>query len=461
LRGEEKYTRSIAKYVAATEFEDLPQEAIAKAKLHILDAIGIMLCAYGTGHRLIKGLMELAAESGGNDQATVLGEGRKVGCLDAAMVNSVMANFLDSSDGHFLGGHINDRLVPVALAAAERVGASGRDLLTAITLGYEIYIHLASTLFGKVEPAMERPPHFVMLGTLSGIVPAGKLLGLDEEQLAGAMGLAASTQLGGTQYVLSGGHEKDLCPGHEIRRALFSTLVAEKGILGSTDILEGERGIFKTIGVQPQVIPELGMEYRITECYIKPYPACRYLHASIEAALNLVREHGISASEVEKAIVTTNTSSARRVSYEIKSHVNAIFSHAYQVAAVLRYGRVDLPITWEEKISDPLFKILLPRIEVRADPEYDRLYQQRSLDQPPWPAEVEVFMQDGKRYQSKVLSPRGDPGNPLTPEEVKQKFIRFTEDTLSKARATEVIELVDQLETVSTVDKLIELLVVK
>jgi 2-methylcitrate dehydratase PrpD len=275
------------------------------------------------------------------------------------------------------------------------------------------------------------------------------------------MGLAASVQLGGTQYVLSGGHEKDLCPGHESRRALLSTLVAEKRILGSTDILEGERGIFKTIGAQPQVIPELGREYRITECYIKPYPACRYLHASIEAALNLVREHGISASEVEKAIVTTNTSSARRVSYEIKSHVNAIFSHAYQVAAVLRYGRVDLPITWEEKISDPLFNTLLPRVEVRADPEYDRLYQQRSLDQPPWPAEVEVFMQDGRRYQSKVLSPKGDPGHPMTPEEVKKKFIKFTEGTLSKVRATEVIGLVDKLETVPTVDKLIELLVVK
>jgi 2-methylcitrate dehydratase len=103
----------------------------------------------------------------------------------------------------------------------------------------------------------------------------------------------------------------------------------------------------------------------------------------------------------------------------------------------------------------------LPRIEVRADAGYDRLYQQRSLDQPPWPAEVEVFMQDGKRYQSRVLSPRGDPGNPLTPEEVKRKFIKFTGGTLSKARATEVIELVDQLETVSTVDKLIEMLVVK
>ncbi|MFQ6096023.1 MAG: hypothetical protein ACE5NN_07755, partial [Candidatus Bathyarchaeia archaeon] len=212
---------------------------------------------------------------------------------------------------------------------------------------------------------------------------------------------------------------------------------------------------------EPEATTELGREYRITECYMKPYPACRYLHASIEAAMNLVREHEIYAPEVEKVIVTTNTSSASRVSYDINSHVNAIFSHAYQVAAVLKDGRVDLPIAWEEKVRDPLFRRLLPRIEVRVHPEYDRLHQQKSLDQPPWPAEVEVFMQDGRRYWSKVMSPKGDPGNPMTPVEVERKFIKFTEKILPKARATKVMELVDRLETVPTVDKLIEPLVVK
>jgi 2-methylcitrate dehydratase PrpD len=461
LKEEEKYTRSIARYVATTGFEDLPPEATAEAKLHILDALGIALGAYSTGHRLVRELIEVSAEIGGTQEATILGDGRKVASPDAAMVNAVMANFLDSSDGHFMAGHINDRLVPVALAAAERADASGSEFVAAVALGYEVYIHLAYALFADVEPASLRLPYFVTLGPLAGVVPAAKLLGLDEEQLAGAMGLACSLQLAGAQYVLSGGHEKDLCAGHEARRALFSTLMAQRGVLGSTNILEGQRGIFKALGVEPPPTCNLGTQYRITECYIKPYPACRYLHASIEAALNLVKEHGITAADVEKAVVTTNTSSASRVSYEIKSHVNAIFSHAYQVAAVLRDGRADLPVAWEEKVGDPAFVDLLNRVEVRTTPQYDEMHRHKSIDQPPWPAEVEVLTRQGKRFVSKVLSPKGDPSAAMSPEEVQQKFLKFTADALPAARTSRIVELVDRLESLSTLDDLLELLVVQ
>jgi 2-methylcitrate dehydratase PrpD len=461
LTKQEGYTTSIADYVVTTGFEDLPPQATAEAKLHILDALGIALGAYGTGHRLVKQLIELSAELGGIEEATMLGDGRKLASPDAAMVNSVMANFLDSSDGHFMGGHINDRLVPVALATAERVAASGAEFLAAVALGYEVYIQLAYALFDVVEPASVKLPYFVALGTLSGVVPAGKLLGLNAEQIAGAMGLACSLQLAGAQYVISGGHEKDFCVGHESRRALFSALLAQKGILGSADILEGQRGLFEALGAEAGGLEDLGRDYRITECYVKPYPACRYLHASIEAALNLVSEHGITGSEVEEATVTTNSSSASRNSYEIKSHVNAIFSHAYQVAAVLYDGRVDLPIAWEDKVRDPAFVDLLNRVNVRATPEYDRMHEQKSLAQPPWPAEVEVVTRDGARYLSKVGSPKGDAANPMTLEDIREKFVRFTAGVLTEARAGQIMELVDRLEALPTLDSLVEMLVVK
>jgi len=451
------YTNLLAEYVVRTEFKDLPEEALTVVKLHLLDGLGIALGAYGTGHWLIKNLIDLALETGGKKEATILGAGEKVPSPEAAFANGVLANFLDYSDGHFMGGHINDRLVPVALATAERVGASGKELLTALTVGYEVYIELAYALFPEVEPASVQLPYFVMLGPLAGAAMAGKLLNLKEKQIAGALGLAASIQLTGAQYVLSGGHEKDLSSGHEARRGLLAALLAERGILGSPSILEGERGLFKAIGAPPSAAVELGRRWRITECYIKPYPACRYLHASIEAALNLVREREVDARDIEKVIVSTNTSSARRVSYEIKSHVNAIFSHAYQVAAVLHYGRVDLPTVWEEKVRDPLFLELMRKVEVRATPEYDRLYQRRSLERPPWPAEVEVLTRDGRRYRSQVLTPKGDPTNPLTAEEVHEKFVNLAEKVLPRGSPTRVIELVDRLETVPNVGELVRL----
>lgn len=456
------FTREIAAYVARTSFSDLPTGALGRLKLHVLDALGIALGAYGTGHRLIGGLIEIARERGGGkgDEATILGSGLRVPCSEAAMVNAVLSNFLDFSDGHFMGGHINDRLVPVALAVAEYTEASGREFLTALSVGYEVYIELSYQLFSRVEAASVALPYFVMLGTLAGAAVAGKLLGLGEEEIAGALGSAASIQIGGAQYVLSGGHEKDLCPGHEAHRAVLAALLAGKGIMGSGDILEGERGIARALGVKLAPPSGLGKGERIWECYIKPFPACRYLHASIEATMKIVEEHAFDPSEIVKATVRTNSSSAKRNTYEIRSHVNAIFSHAYQVATVLREGRPDLPTAWEEKVRTPSFMELMRKIDVLATPEYDELFRERSLTQPPWPAEVEVVLEDGTRYRSQVLQPKGDPGNPMSPEEIRRKFVDLAGKALPKGRLAEVIGVVERLEELPDMSRLVRLLVV-
>lgn len=454
------YTRQVAEFVAQARMEEFPRDAVERAKLHLLDAVGIMLGAYATRHPLLEAVIQLARESSGRAEATLAGAGDRVACADAAMANAVLANFLDFSDGHYVGGHINDRLVPVCLAVGERVGASGRDVLAALLVGYEVYIHLAATLFAAVEAASVRLPYFVVVGTLAGAAAAGRLLRLPAQHIAGALGLAASFQLAGAQYLHSGRHEKDLCPGHEARRAVISALLAQKGILGSPDILEGERGLLRLVGADlpAEGVSDLGRTWRMTECYIKPYPACRYLHASIEAALRL-RDQGVDPEEIESITVTTNSSSAARTGYDIRSHVNAIFSHPYQVAVALLEGKADVPTTWSVKLRDPRTTALMHKIQVRASPAYDDLHRRRSLTQPPWPAEIEVLLHDGRRVTTRVLSPRGDPGNPLTPEEVTQKFVTLAGAVLDRGAVAKVLETVHTMETVPHIGALTELLV--
>ena len=453
------YTGQVAEFAARARFEEFPQDAVDTVKLHLLDAVGIMLGAYATRHPILEGVIQLARESGGRAEATLAGTGDKVACADAAMANAVLANFLDFSDGHFLGGHINDRLVPVCLAAGERVGASGREVLAALLVGYEVYIHLATTLFAAVDAAPVRLPYFVVLGPLAGAAAAGKLFRLSADRIAGALGLAASFQVAGAQYLQSGGHEKDLCSGHEARRAVVSALLAQQGVLGSPDILEGERGLLQLVGADLPAAgaPDLGRTSRITQCYVKPYPACRYLHASIEAALRL-REQGIDPDEIEGVTVTTNSSSAARTSYNIRSHVNAIFSHPYQVAAALREGHADVPTAWADKLRDPRTGALLHKVQVRATPAYDDLHRRRSLTQPPWPAEVEVLLRDGRCLAARVPSPRGDPGNPLSPEEVRQKFMTLAGGVFGRERIIRLMETVHALEEAPHVGALTELL---
>ncbi|MDR7469179.1 MAG: MmgE/PrpD family protein [Armatimonadota bacterium] len=453
------YTRQLAEFITQARVDAFPPEAVERVKLHLLDALGIMLGAYATRHPVVDGVLRLAREATGRAEATLVGTGEKVACAEAAMANAVLANFLDFSDGHFMGGHINDRLVPVCLAVGERSGASGREVLAALLLGYEVYIHLAATLFAAVEAGSVRLPYFVVVGALAGAAAAGRLLRLSADQVAGALGLAASFQLAGAQYVHSGGQEKDLCPGHEARRAVISALLAQRGVLGSVDILEGERGLLRLVGADlpPEGAADLGRRWRMTECYLKPYPACRYLHASIEAALKL-HAQGVDPAEVESVTVTTNSSSAARTCYHIRSHVNAIFSHPYQLAVALVEGKTDLPTAWAAKLQDPRIADLLPRVRVRATAAYNELHRRRSLSQPPWPAEVEVVLRDGRRLTAGVRSPRGDPGNPLTVEEVEEKFTTLAGRALSRKGVSRLREAVHTLEALPHIGGLTSLL---
>lgn len=442
---EKRPVQQLIDFLSSVSFEDIPDKAVERTKFAIMDFFGNALGALGTNHELIRALLGLSSELGGKAESTVLGTVKKIGCPDAAMVHGVLGNFLDFSDGHFMGGHVNDRVVPAALAVAERVGATGSELISAVLAGYEAYVRMGYALFSKVESHSVKAPSFVDLGPLASSVSAGKLLGLTSEQIAGAMGLAASMQISAGQYTVSGGHEKDLCSGHESRRAVFSALMAEKGVFGSKDILEGDRGLHRVVGGTfdlNSLTEALGDKFKIEECYFKPYPACRYLHSSIDAATNIVRDNKVNAGDIKEIRITTNSSSATRSAKNIISHVSAIFSHQYQVAVVLAEGKPDLPTSWREKMQKGVVGELIRKTKVENSPEFDNLYRKRTLDYGTWPSRVEVSTKTGEKYESNVLRPKGDPTNPMSLQELKDKF---RNNALSVLRESEVDRLIQEI----------------
>jgi len=450
--GEGGHVQQLIESLLDISFEDLSTDVARRTKLAILDFFGNALGALGTHHDLLRALLGLASESGGKAESTALGLGGRISCLEAALVHGVLGNFLDFSDGHFMGGHVNDRIVPAALAVAESVGATGSEFISAVLAGYEAYIRMGYALFKKAEPASVKAPTFVDLGPLAGSISAGKLLGLTNEQMAGAMGLAASMQISAGQYTISGGHEKDLCSGHESRRAVFSALMAQKGVFGSKDILEGDRGLHQAVGGMldlNSLTDGLGETFKIEECYFKPYPACKYLHASIEAAMSIVQDNAIDVKNIEEIRITTNSSSARRSTYNIASHVSAIFSHQYQVAVVLAEGQPDLPTSWKEKMQNSLVSELIKKTKVVSSSEFDDLYRARTLDYGTWPSRVEVLMKQGKRYESTVLRPKGDPTNPMTIQELESKF---RENALRILPDDDVDRLVQKMHAIERID---------
>jgi len=423
--NKKRHVQQLIDFLSDLSFEDIPDRTVERTKLAIMDFFGNALGALGTNHELPRALLDVSSELGGKPESTVLGIEKRISCPDAAMVHGVLGNFLDFSDGHFIGGHVNDRVVPTALAMAERMGATGSEFISAVLAGYEAYVRMGYALFGKVESHSVKAPSFVDLGPLASSISAGKLLGLTSEQMAGAMGLAASMQISAGQYTVSGGHEKDLCPGHESRRAVFSALMAKKGVFGSKDILEGDRGLHQVVGATldlDNLTEGLGERFKIEECYFKPYSACRYLHASIDAAKNIVQNNKVNAEEIKEIRITTNSSSARRSAHNIVSHVSAIFSHQYQVAVVLAEGQPDLATSWREKMRKGVVGELIGKTNVASSPEFDNLYRTRTLDYGTWPSHVEVTTKTGDKYESNVLRPKGDPTNPMTLQELENKF---------------------------------------
>ncbi len=446
-----------AEFVIETDFESIPESAISRAKSIVFDFAGIALAGYGTQHPLIKSLLGYARAKTAKEESTILGAGVRTSAEDAAFTNSVLSNFLDSSDGHYMGGHINDRVVPVALSVAESVGASGKDFLTAVVLGYEAYIRLAYVLFRTAEAAStKRSPMFVVLSTLSGVVPAGKLLGLNTVQMAGAMGLAASAQIVSSQYTISGGNEKDLVCGQESRRAVMSAFLAKHGILGSKDILEGERAVGRVISENcnwDEFLENLGTPegFKIEEGYFKPWPACKFLHSTIEAALNLVWDKKVKAEHIDEVIIKLNSDSARRSALKFYSHVNAIFSHPYQAVTVLVDGKPDLPIKWPEKLQDLRIVRLLERTKVEVDEEFERMHAERTIEGGSWPSTVGVKLKDGRYLESTVMSPKGDPTVPMSDEDLKVKIAELSRGVLDRHRIEKIYEAVQDIDQVKDI----------
>ncbi|MFW9902761.1 MAG: MmgE/PrpD family protein [Candidatus Thorarchaeota archaeon] len=454
-----------AKFAIETNIENIPESAIARAKSVVFDFVGIALAGYGTQHPLIRSLLSYARAKTAREEATILGAGLKTSAEDAAFVNSVLSNFLDSSDGHYMGGHINDRVVPVALSVAESVGASGEDFLTAVVLGYEAYIRMAYVLFqAKQAASTKRSPMFVVLSTLSGVAPAGKLLGLNTEQIAGAMGLAASAQIVSSQYTISGGNEKDLVCGQESRRAVMASFLAKHGILGSKDILEGKRAVGKVISDScnwNEFLEDLGTSqgFKIEEGYFKPWPACKFLHSTIEAAMNLVHDEQVKSQDIDEVIIKLNSDSARRSAFKFYSHVNAIFSHPYQAVTVLADGKPSLPIKWPEKLQDPRITRLLERTKVEVDEKFEKMFFERTIKGGTWPATVGVKLKDGRYLESTVMSPKGDPTVPMSDEDLKVKITELSQGVLDSTQIEMIYKGVQNLDQVENIGSFIKDLV--
>jgi 2-methylcitrate dehydratase PrpD len=438
------------------DYAILPPSAVVAVRQEVLDSLATALG--GREQRGVPELVDLAKEWGGAAQSTVIGRAFKCPAPNAAQVNGTMIHALDYDDGHQVAQvHIGCVTVSTAFAVAERLGGvTGAKFTKAVALGADFLarLGLASRPHGSLIKSGWHPtPSFGYLGSAA---VAGMLMELDKERLTNALGIAYHQCAGNSQAVNDGALTKRMGPGLAARGGVTAALMAERGITGAHNILEGEFGFFNVYhGGDYDVsilLDELGKRFEVVNVGDKPYPCCGFSHGFIDAALSLRKQHDIAPERIKAihawcGLTSYEISQPPEVKAAPRNPVDAQFSLQWAVATALLKGKVTAGDFTAEAITDAGMLALAPKITAEHDPGMDT--------HGVGPARLRITLDDGTEYEEYVPHCLGSAENPMTYPDVVRKFRECAAGYLTDTQADEVVELVTRLESLADVTEVI------
>ncbi len=458
-------TRTLAGFASRLRFEDLPKSVVEKGELVIIDALGNAIGGYTLG--LAETFMDLAKDIGdGRPEASLIGDGTKVCVPLAAFGNGALSTMLDSTDSHAGASGksfawIAATAVPAALAAGESRNISGKDLIASVVAGYEVAARVVLSMDRSAEQSQK------VLGStasvFSAVGAAARALGLDEDQYLSALGMAGVYTPVPSQfkYVFSPGNtpRRDIKQGWSwmSMTGTFAAVSAQQGLnmLQENNILDGDRGLSTMMGMdiynEEQITAEMGQTYHIQKFSSKYYPGGSVTHTPIAVAQSLVREHGIEISAIEAIDISFNSTEGVGLDdRDPQGLVSMEFSIPYQVSAGLIGGDPG-PKWYSDRLSkSPELKDLIKRVTVSPDEECDKALRERRVRM----AKISVRTKDGKQYGGRTEQG----GRVSTAEEVKGKFTTTTSQAIRREQLDNILNTVENLESVERVSHLIDLL---
>lgn len=432
-----KDVSALADLVVNTPSAAIPPEAVHGFRRAFIDYLACALS--GADLPVTKMVRAWAEEEGSAPVASVIGTGQKLAAPLAALVNGASAHGMDFDDGQTRGSvHPGGAIFSAALAAAEKSGASMRALIEGAILGYDVMLRIASTMHpASAKKGWHNTP---VSGVFGATATAARIWGLNAEQTRNALGIAASFSGGLRQYLHDGAEVKRLHPGKAARDGLVCAGLAAKGITGTIEALTGEHGLFNAMIENRVDIDQLTQGMRevwlINSAYFKPYPCCRHYHAAIDAALELRREHDLTSDQVTQ--IDIGLYSVGAVGHDhitARNLLEAQMSAPCAVATVLmsgRAGRADFePEVFETAEAQRLLSVTRTYVDEACESLYPKV---RS-------GYVRLTLTDGRIIERRILDPRGEGDNPLTDEDLSQKFLGNAIDVLGEAQAREVLSI--------------------
>ena len=442
-------TRQMAEFAVSLKYEDLPEEVVHQAKRFLLDSIGCAFGGWDTPDVQIQ--HRLHVQMGGKPEASVLVSGARMPMAHATLLNSLLIRALDYNDIYWEEdpSHPSD-LIPAALTPAEALSRSGKDVITAIVLGYEFEQRMCE--FAHPGIRERKWHHATLTGFVSPIV-AGKILGLDVEQIVNAIGISGSHTC--TLGAVTAGkltNMKNTVDPMAVQAGVIAALLAREGYTGPEHVIDGKEGLVDALGPEFELnvlTDNLGKDWRILRCSMKAYAAEALTHSPITAVQKIVSRHRLKPQDIREVLVKTVARAADILSDPSKYHPTtketADHSLPYCLSAAIVDGMVTPAQFKEEKLRDPQIRELLTKIKVVAEPEFEKLFPRLK------PAEVTVTTTSGEKYTLRVDYPKGDYRDPMSEEELLDKFDSMVLDKVGKEKRNRMIELIMNLEKVNDV----------
>ncbi|MXQ14256.1 MmgE/PrpD family protein [Microvirga makkahensis] len=430
----------ITAYIHDTRYEDIPAEVIQRAKVLLLDSLGTIIL--GSGHPAAVPITNIAREVAGAQEAAIFGTDLRRSSQMAAFANAAYAQIHDFNDGHRIAAatgasaHPGRIVVPTALAECERRKATGKELLTALVIGYDVACKIRGGSVGTKS------------SFYAAAAVAARLRGQSIAQISTAMGLAgyaSQSRFGSRIPANMDPYSRGLCARIGIEAAIAAG-AGQKGPKLRDDpavsLRFAERG--------------LGTSFEIMNVYLKPFPTCRMTHGSLEALLKIRRDMNFGPDDIDKILVRQLPKGmyvARAQPEADMSYKRAQFNLYYCLARAVLDGELTVRQFERDSIDDPRVRDLAARIEIVSDKALGRSYPEQTRS-----SSVTVTLKDGRTNSLQVDLPKGDPTNFLTTEEVKLKFMSNASPVLGQAAAEKIVELVQEIETAESLQELVSCL---
>ncbi len=429
-------TKTLVQYVVNSRYEDIPKDVRHEASRALLNLCGCSIG--GASHPTVKNALRAVRPFAGPDQASILGRTEKLDILNAALLNGISSHVLDFDDTHVEAIHPSAPVWPALLALAEWKGVSGADVIHAFVIGVEVECRVGLAVV---------PDHYDVgwhitstVGVLGAAAAAGKILGLDQQRMAWALGIAA-TQASGLREMF-GSMCKCLHPGRAAQNGLHAAFLAANGFTSSEHAIEAPRGFGHVLSTKfdpAPIIAPWGKSFELMRNMYKPFACGLVVHGAIDGCMQLRSEYALTPDMVERIdlkvgkIVLELTGKT-----EPRTGLEGKFSVFHAAAAALCQGAGGEIQFRDECVNDPTVAGVRSRVHATID---------ESLS---WAqAHVMITLRDGRKLERMVKHPMGSLEHPMSDQDLEAKFIDLTEGILSKARQNNLIELCWNLENLA------------